>query len=119
MTIGRSSTALRRGDIVLVPFPYAELTTTKIRPALIVSGAAFASAEGRITVAGITSNVTAHRNVTSYEIPNWAAAGLKKPSTVTAWLATIFAELVQLKVGRLTARDLREVEQRLRVALEL
>jgi mRNA interferase MazF len=119
MTIGRSSTALRRGDIVLVPFPYAELTTTKVRPALVVTGAAFASAEGRITVAGITSNVTAHRNVTSYEIPNWAAVGLKKPSVVTAWLATISTALVQFKVGRLTARDLREVAQRLRVTLEV
>jgi len=119
MTTGSSSTALRRGDIVLVPFPYAELTTTKTRPALIMSGVAFASAEGRIMVAGITSNVAAHRNRTSYEIPNWSAAGLKKPSAVTAWLATISTALVQFKIGRLAARDLREVEQRLRVALEL
>ena len=119
MTTGKSSMALRRGDVVLVPFPYAELTTTKVRPALIVSSAAFASAEGRITVAGITSNVAAHRNTTSYEIPDWATVGLKKPSAVTAWLATISAVLVQFKVGRLTSHDLREVEQRLRVALKL
>jgi mRNA-degrading endonuclease toxin of MazEF toxin-antitoxin module len=44
--------ALRRGDVVLVPFPYAELTAAKTRPALIVSGKAFTSAEGRVTVAG-------------------------------------------------------------------
>ena len=54
---GRSSIALRRGDVVLVPFPYAELTATKARPALIVSSDAFTAAEARITVAGITSNV--------------------------------------------------------------
>lgn len=111
--------ALRRGDVVLVPFPYAELTATKARPALIVSGQTFAAAEGRITLAGITSNVAAHRNATGYELPNWAGAGLKKPSVVTSWLATISPRLVQLKVGHLTSRDLREVEQRLRIALEL
>jgi mRNA interferase MazF len=119
MTTGKSSTVLRRGDIVLVPFPYAELTTTKVRPALVVSSTAFTSAERRITVAGITSNVAVHRNTTSYEIPNWSATGLQKPSVVTAWLATISAGLVQLRVGRLTSRDLREVERCLRIALEL
>ena len=36
-----------------------------------------------------------------------------------AWLATLSASLVQLKVGRLTARDLREVEKRVRIALDL
>jgi len=110
---------LMKGDVVLVPFPYAELTVTKTRPALIVSGKAFASAEGRITVAGITSNVAAHRNATSHELPDWAAAGLKRPSVVTSWLATISPRLVQLKIGRLAVRDLREVEKCLRTALEL
>jgi mRNA-degrading endonuclease toxin of MazEF toxin-antitoxin module len=32
---------LKRGEVVLVPFPYAELTATKARPALIVSSPAF------------------------------------------------------------------------------
>ena len=119
MTTGASSTTFGRGDVVLVPFPYAELTATKTRPALIVSGSAFASAEGRITVAGITSNVAAHRNATSHSLADWARAGLKRPSVVTSWLATISPRLVQFRVGRLTTRDLRGVERRLQTALEL
>jgi mRNA interferase MazF len=111
--------ATRKGDVVLVPFPYAELTATKARPAVVVNSRMFTAAEGRITVAAITSNVTAHRNATSYELPDWAAAGLKKPSVVTSWLATISPRLVQLRVGRLPARDQREVEKCLRVALSL
>jgi hypothetical protein len=79
----------------------------------------FMAAEGRMIVAGITSNVAGHRNVTSYELPDWAGAGLKKPSAVTCWLATLSASLVQLKVGHLTAHDLREVAKRLRIALDL
>jgi len=77
------------------------------------------SAEGRMTVAGITSNVAAHRNATSYALPDWASTGLKKPSAVTSWLATLSANLVQLKLGRLTAHDILEVEKRLRIALDL
>ena len=119
MTIGARSTVLRRGDVVLIPFPYAELTATKTRPAVIISSRGFMAAEGRITVAGITSNVAGHRNATSYELLDWAGAGSKKPSAVTSWLATLSASLVQLKIGRLTAQDLGEVEKRLRIALDL
>ena len=111
--------ALSRGEVVLVPFPYAELTATKTRPALIVNGEAFASTEGRIIVAGITSNVAAHRNATSHELSDWAGAGLKKPSVVTSWLATISPQLVRLQIGRLTAEDLQAVEESLRIALQL
>ena len=32
---------LRRGDAALVPFPFADLTTTKRRPAVVISGAAY------------------------------------------------------------------------------
>ena len=116
---GARSTVLRRGDVVLIAFPYAELTATKTRPAVILSSRTFMAAEGRMTVAGITSNLAGHRNATSYQLPDWAGAGLKKPSAVTSWLATLSASLVQLKVGRLTAHDLREVEKRLRIALDL
>ena len=111
--------ALTRGDVVLVPFPYAELTASKTRPAVIVSARVFVSGEGRMTVAGITSQVAAHHNVTSYELPDWAAAGLKKPSVVTAWLATISPQLVRLRVGSLIRRDMKQVERRLRRALGL
>ena len=119
MTTGERSTALQKGDVVLIPFPYADLTATKTRPAVILSSQTFMSAERRMTVAGITSNIAAHRNPTSYTLPDWAGAGLKKPSAVTAWLATLSANLVQFKLGRLTAREMREVEKRLRIALDL
>lgn len=36
--------AFKRGDVVLVPFPAADLTTTKTRPAVIVSSDIFTEA---------------------------------------------------------------------------
>ena len=45
----------KRGDIVLIPFPFADLTGTKIRPALVVSTMAYEKENGNITVAMITS----------------------------------------------------------------
>ncbi len=38
MTTGGSCVALQRGNILLVPFPFSDLSTTKVRPAAVVSG---------------------------------------------------------------------------------
>ena len=110
---------MERGDVVLVPFPFAELKAIKARPAVIISGETFMAAEGRIIVAGITSNIPAHQNPTAYVLPDWAKAGLRKPSVVTSWLATLSPRLIQLLVGKLTPEDPQEVEKRLKAAMVL
>lgn len=45
--------------------------------------------------------------------------GSRNLSVVTAWLATISARLVRLRVGHLTGHDLRKIEKRLRASLKL
>ena len=60
MTPGRSATVPSRGDVILVPFPFAELTAHKTRPALVVSGQQFLRAEGKIVVAAIAQRESAH-----------------------------------------------------------
>ncbi len=119
MTPGRRATVPERGDVVLVPFPYAELTTTKARPAVVVSGREFFHAEGKIIVAAITSNVKAHGGATNVDLAAWRACGLLKPSVVTSWLATLSPGLVMMRIGALKKEQLREVESCLRVTLEL
>lgn len=44
-----------QGEIILVPFPYSDLTSNKLRPALIISNAYFNKTEDRICCL-ITSN---------------------------------------------------------------
>ncbi|MBI3334871.1 type II toxin-antitoxin system PemK/MazF family toxin [Candidatus Pacearchaeota archaeon] len=45
----------KQGEIILVPFPYSDLTSNKLRPALIISNAYFNRTEDRICCL-ITSN---------------------------------------------------------------
>lgn len=50
-------TAFRRGEVVLVAFPFTDLTTAKMRPALVVSSDAFNSRSLDVIVAAITSQI--------------------------------------------------------------
>jgi len=45
------------GDVVLVPFPFTNLTTSKQRPAVIISSADYASARPDIVLMAITSQI--------------------------------------------------------------
>jgi len=119
MTLGRSFTIPALGDVILVPFPFAELTATKARPAIVVSGRDLFSAEGKIVAAAVTSNVEAHAGPTNLHLTAWRACGLLKPSVVTSWLATLAPDLVLMRIGALNGEQLRAVESRLRATLEL
>ena len=50
-----STTLYRRGDIVLVSFPFTDLSTSKRRPALVVSPDSFNQAMQDVVLAAITS----------------------------------------------------------------
>ncbi len=49
--------AFQRGDIVLVPFPFSDLSTTKVRPAVVVSSSLYHTTEPDLILAAITSRV--------------------------------------------------------------
>jgi mRNA interferase MazF len=106
-----------RGDVVLLPFPFTDLSATRTRPAVVVSVPEFTQAAGDFMVAMITS--VRHTTVYDYELQDWQAARLLRPSWVRAKLATLDPALVRHQPGRLSERDLSEVEQRLRAALGL
>ena len=50
-----STTRYRRGDIVLVPFPFTDLSFTKKRPALVVSPDKFNEHAQDVVLVAITS----------------------------------------------------------------
>ena len=50
-----STTRYKRGDIVLVSFPFTDLSSSKRRPALVISPDAFNQASEDVVLAAITS----------------------------------------------------------------
>ncbi|MFA0750838.1 MAG: hypothetical protein SLRJCFUN_001241 [Candidatus Fervidibacter sp.] len=109
--------AFQRGDVVLIPFPFTDLSAKRVRPAVVVSIPEYEQNTGDIIVAQVTSRQ--HSLPTDYALQDWQFAGLLKPSVVRVKLATINASLVQFRTGRLSDRDLEEVDKRLRLALGL
>ena len=109
--------AYRRGDVVLVPFPFSDLSAAKTRPAVVVSVAGFEGATGDFIAAMITSAPQS----TPYDVAlaDWRRAKLIFPSWVRAKLVTLSPSLVRHRPGQLSGRDLVAVEERLRRALGL
>ena len=109
--------AYERGDVVLVPFPFAEARAEKTRPALVVSDPGYEAETGNLIIAQITSQEP--RFSSDYILKNWKGAGLLKPSIVRLKLATLAASLVRYRPGRIPSAELAEVDKRLRNVLGL
>ncbi|MCC7103949.1 MAG: type II toxin-antitoxin system PemK/MazF family toxin [Chloroflexi bacterium] len=108
-----------RGELVLVPFPFSDLSTTKVRPAVVVSGSLYHSTEPDIILAAITSQVAKATGPLDYVLRDWPAAGLRYPSALKPVLFTMDPARVIYHIGALTAHDLAEVSRRLAQAVEL
>lgn len=114
-------TSYRRGDVVLIPFPFTDLSTVKQRPALIVSSDAFNSANPDVIAVGITSKVSVYRDepgtyliVGSEQI----LTGLPKESVVRAGkILSIDQRLVRRLLGVLPTHSVNKVVSEITVII--
>jgi mRNA interferase MazF len=100
-----------RNEVVLVPIPFTDLSSKKVRPAVVLGS----TPHGDLLLAPITSQ--AH----SIDSPlqQWSAAGLNVPCGVKAQLATIDQRCVLKTVGTLAAGDVTALNLNLRRWLHL
>jgi mRNA interferase MazF len=99
-----------RNDVVLLPIPFTDLTSRKVRPAIVVGG------NGADSFLVPISSVIAN---TDFPLNEWRVAGLNVPSGVKAQLATVEEKLVVKIVGQLTNNDAKVLNARLRKWLKL
>jgi mRNA interferase MazF len=93
-----STTRYKRGDIVLVSFPFTDLSSSKRRPALVVSPDSFNEAMQDLVLAAITSQV-AEDGVLTIDQSDCIDGILPKKSVVKpAKLFTIHTTLVLKKI---------------------
>jgi len=97
----------KKWEIVLVPFPFTNLTTTKKRPALIISPAQY-NKNPDVVILFITSKLDLEYRVGDYKIQEWEKANLPKPSMLRMKFATIDKSIIIKKLGRLSEKDVKE-----------
>jgi mRNA interferase MazF len=106
----RSSSAandnLEFGDVILVKFPFTNLTASKQRPAVVVSGSPYNSNRRDVVILAITSQMASLVDFAHGEVTEWGSAGLIKPSLFKPILATIEQSLIVKKLGALSATDI-------------
>ena len=117
MTTGKSIIKYHKGDVVLISFPFTDLTATKTRPAVVVSVKEYLQKTGDFTVAMITS--VPQSTPYDYELKDWKLANLLAPSWVRAKLVTLDPALVRYQPGKLSKDDLAGVEKIIQKALGL
>jgi mRNA interferase MazF len=110
------TTNYKQGDIVLVSFPFTDLTSTKQRPALVVSPDYFNSAGQDLVLLAITSQLAADANVVRLGSGGFATGGLPKESVVKLTkIFTIHSSLILKTLASLKEAKLNEVLERLRL----
>ncbi len=112
-------TRYNKGDVILVPFPFSDQTTTKKRPAVIVSSDTYNNISQDIVIMALTGQTRSHIGIGEFLIEDWRGAGLLKPSAVKSAISTIEQRLVMKILGRLSSKDLSTLEKALKELLDL
>ncbi|MGO9177228.1 MAG: type II toxin-antitoxin system PemK/MazF family toxin [Desulfobaccales bacterium] len=114
-------TPFKRGDVVLVKFPYSDLVRYKKRPALVVQDEAVETGLSQRVVVQITSNLErtgVTRVLVSKDSPAGQAMGILSDSIIVAdHLATVLPREIDKVIGRCNCMP--EVETALKLVLGL
>ena len=105
------------GDIVLVPFPFTDQSTTKKRPAVIISSDQYNRQRPDIIIMAVTSQMRSAGYFGDMSVENWKQAGLLKPSIIKPIFTTIEKGLVIRKLGRMGEKDLSSLQKALKTIL--
>ncbi len=109
---------MKRGDIVLIRFPFTDLSSTKVRPALVISNENYNTNQYNVVLLLITSNISrisSEDYLLNTNDPEFKNTGLKQASTFRVGkIHTLNKKLLKWKLGSVGYNTLKEIENRLR-----
>ena len=113
-----------RGEIVLVPFPFTDLSRQKARPAVVLSPKSFNERSPDVILAAISSKIPSTPGDLEIVIrradPAFPSTGLRVNSVIKASkLITIEQSLIYRTLGNLADEMLSELDSRVAMALGL
>ena len=104
----------KQGDIVLIPIPFTDLTTTKKRPVLVMSSDYYNDTADDIIVVAITSNVDEKPYNVSLTSDDLVEGELLKNSCIKSdKLYTLAQSIVIKKFGHVKNNIIKEVNEKI------
>lgn len=100
-----------RNDIVLVRYPFSDLSGAKVRPGIVVNAPHISR---DLLVVPVTSR-TMSLLPGEFLLADWRGAGLNVPSVAKRGVFTIFDALAIKRVGTLASIDAQNIDRSLRV----
>ena len=97
-------------DVILVRYPFSDLSSSKVRPAVIVSTS---HPSQDILITPLTSK-TGSLMAGEFVLSEWTAAGLNVATAVKRGVYTVHESLVIKVIGQLSKVDADQLEQSLR-----
>jgi mRNA interferase MazF len=104
-----------KNEVILVRYPFSDLTSTKVRPAVVV-GALPQSPD--YLIVPLTSRLHPLGGG-EFALTDWKTAGLNVPTAVKRGVYTVHSSLVLKLLGKLTAADAEQIEKSLRLWFDL
>jgi mRNA interferase MazF len=104
-----------KGSVILVRYPFSDLTSSKVRPAVVVSPA---HPSQDTLIVPLTSKID-RLQPGEFVIQDWKNSGLNVPSAAKRGVFTIHHNLVIMKLGDLSAADSQRLNQSIREWLGL
>lgn len=99
-----------RGDVVLIRYPFSDLSSAKVRPAVVISAVNFSQ---DLIIVPLTSRV--HDLLPGeFALSQWQKAGLTVASVAKRGLYTVHQHLCLTKAGQLSAQDSAQLNRSVR-----
>ena len=92
-----------RNDVVLLPIPFTDLSSHKVRPAVVI---------GRKGTDLFLVPISSQLINTDFALTAWRAAGLNVPCGIKAQIATVEERLIVRTVGKLGVEDQKALNER-------
>ncbi len=107
-------TTYSQGQVVLIPFPFTDLTSVKQRPAIVLSSNSYNQTHQDVILAAITSQVPSQLKLDEYLLSasDREAVGLPKPSIIKLGkIVTIDQRLIRKTLGTLSPDTMNKVKE--------
>ena len=97
------------GDVVVVPFPFTDLSSSKVRPALVLASLT----RGDVVLCQITSNGSGHPDAATILQEDFSAGGLHHDSFALPHRVVTANEIcIRRSVGRVKPEKLNDIRER-------